>query len=77
MNKRLKRGETWAKSQIVRCIEAFDTEITEEKIITDNRNIDCVVEEIAKRSGVTLLPDNRTLLKKGIDRVITLIKHIR
>ncbi|MEY8417603.1 AAA family ATPase [Tissierella praeacuta] len=56
LNKRLERGETWAKSQIDRCIEVFNTEITEEKIITDNRSIDYVVEEIAKRSGVTLLP---------------------
>ena len=77
LNKRLERGETWAKSQIDCCIEVFDTEITEEKIITDNRNIDYVVEEIAKRSGVTLLPDKRTFLKKSIDRAITLIKHIR
>lgn len=77
LNKRLERGETWAKSQIDRCIETFNTEITEEKIITDNRSIDYVVEEIAKRSGVTLLPDKRTFLKKRIDRAITLIKHIR
>ena len=77
LNKRLERGETWAKSQIDSCIKVFDTEITEEKIITDNRNTDYVVKEIAKRSGVTLLLDKRTFLKKGIDRVITLIKHIR
>lgn len=77
LNKRLERGETWAKSQIDRCIQAFDTEITEEKIITDNRSIDYVVEEIAKRSGLTILPDKRTFLKKGIDRAITLIRHIR
>lgn len=77
LNKRLERGNTWAKSQIDRCIDAFDTEITEEKIITDNRSIDYVVEEIAKRSGLTLLPDKRTFLRKSIDRGITLIKHIR
>jgi len=77
LNKRLERGETWTKSQIDRCIEVFNTEITEEKIITDNKSIDLVVEEIAKRSKVTLLPDKRTYLKKWIDRVIVLIKHIR
>lgn len=77
LNKRLKRGETWAKAQIDSCIEAFDKKITEEKIITDNRSIDYVVEEIAKRSQLTLLPDKRTFLKKKIDRIITLIKHIR
>ncbi|MDX8046767.1 AAA family ATPase [Gracilibacillus sp. S3-1-1] len=77
LNKRLERGETWAKSQIDPCIEIFNTEITEEKIITDNKSIDSVVEEIAKRSGVNLLPDNRTYAKKMIDRMIVLIKHIR
>lgn len=77
LNKRLERGETWTKSQIDRCIEVFNTEITEEKIITDNKSIDLVVEEIAKRSKVSLLPDKRTYLKKWIDRVIVLIKHIR
>ncbi|WP_368654971.1 AAA family ATPase [Ornithinibacillus sp. 4-3] len=77
LNKRLERGETWAKSQIDRCIEVFNTEITEEKIITDNKSIDFVVEEIAKRSGMSLLLDKRTYLKKLIDRVAVLIKHIR
>ncbi|WP_353095653.1 hypothetical protein [Tissierella praeacuta] len=77
LNKRLERGETWAKSQIDRCIEAFNTEITEEKIITDNKSIDYVIEEITKRSGVTLLPDKRTFLKKIIDRATILIKYIR
>lgn len=65
LNKRLERGETWAKSQIDRCIEVFNTEIMEEKIITDNKSIDFVVEEIAKRSGISLLPDKRTYLKSG------------
>ena len=60
LNKRLERGGTWAKAQIDRCIEAFNTVITEEKIITDDKSIDYVVEEVAKRSGVTLLPDKRT-----------------
>ena len=77
LSKRLGRGNTWAKSQNARCIDAFDTEITEEKIITDNRSIDYVVEEIAKRRGLTLLPDKRTFLRKSIDRGITLKKHIR
>lgn len=77
LNKRLERGETWTKAQIDRCIHAFNTEITEEKIITDNTSIDFVVEEIAKRSKLTLLPDKRGDFKKGLDRIVTLIKHIR
>lgn len=77
LNKRVERGETWAKSQIDRCIQAFNTDITEEKIITDNKSIDFVVEEIARKSEITLLSDNRTYLKKMIDRTMILIKHIR
>lgn len=77
LNKRLERGETWTKSQIDRCIHAFHTDITEEKIITDNISVDLVVEEIAKRSNITLIPDDRTSLRKWLDRTMTLIKHIR
>ncbi|WP_080873826.1 AAA family ATPase [Oceanobacillus timonensis] len=77
LNKRLERGETWTKSQIDRCIQVFNTEITEEKIITDNKRMDTVVDEIAKRSKISLLPDKRTSLKKWVDRVIVLMKHIR
>lgn len=77
LNKRLEQGETWTKSQIDRCIHAFHTDITEEKIITDNISVDFVVEEIAKRSNITLIPDDRTSLRKWLDRTMTLIKHIR
>jgi len=77
LNKRLERGETWAKQQIDRCINAFDSIITEHKIMTDEKSVDNIIEEIAVKSGVTLLPDNRGRLKKKIDRVATLIRHIR
>lgn len=77
LNKRLERGDTWAKAQIDRCIYAFDNDITEEKIITDGRSIDSIVEEIVGRSGLTLSADNRTYLKKLADRAVTLIRHIR
>lgn len=77
LNKRLERGETWAKAQVDRCIHAFNTEITEEKIITDDKSVDEVVEEIAYRSNLKLLPDKRSRIKKWLDRKIVLLKHIR
>ncbi|WP_066190463.1 MULTISPECIES: AAA family ATPase [Gracilibacillus] len=77
LNKRLERGDTWTKAQVDHCIHAFNTDITEEKIITDNQRIDEIVEEIAARSDVRLLPDNRTSFKKWFDRMMVLIKHIR
>lgn len=55
LNKRLERDNTWAKSHIDDCIEIFNTEITEEKIITDDKNIDDVVETVVERSGNALL----------------------
>lgn len=55
LNKRLEWDNTWAKSHIDDCIEIFNTEITEEKIITDDKNIDDVVETVAERSGNALL----------------------
>lgn len=77
LNKRLARGETWAKTQVDRCIHAFNHEITEEKIVTDNKSVDAVVEEIATRSELPILPDQRHAIKKLLDRGATLIKHIR
>lgn len=77
LNRRLQRGDTWAKRNIDRCINAFDNHITEIKIITDEKSIDDVVEEIADKSGINLLPDRRGRLKKEIDRTIVLLRHIR
>lgn len=77
LNKRLQRGETWAKAQIDRCLHAFNHDIPDEKIITDHLSIDAVVQEIAARSGLALTPDNRSALKKWTDRIRTLIRHIR
>lgn len=62
---------------IDRCIHAFDHVITETKIMTDEKSIDDVVEEIAAKSGITLLPDKRGRIKKEIDRAVAMIKHIR
>lgn len=77
LNKRAKIGETWAKAQVDRCLEAFNTTIADEKIVTDRKPVDLVVEEIAARSGLQLPPDKRSRLKKEADRLLTLIRHIR
>ncbi len=77
LNKRLERGNTWAKAQIDRCTYAFNHYIMEEKIITDNKSIDNIVEELAEKSGLTLVGEKRSRFKKLIDRSITLIRHIR
>lgn len=77
LRKRLERSPAWAKSQIDRCLHAFNHDITGEKIITDNKGVDRIVEEIAKKSGLTLLPDNRSSFRKMLGRWVTWVKHIR
>ncbi|GAA0356043.1 AAA family ATPase [Bacillus horti] len=77
LNKRLERGDSWAKAQIDRCLHSFDHIITEEKIMTDKLAPERVVEEVAGRSGLELEPDRRSKVKKLMDRALVLIKHIR
>lgn len=74
---RLGRGDAWAKGQLERCLYAFDSEITEEEIVTDDKSVQEVVEAVAARAGLTLLADNRPRWRKSIDRAVTLLKHIR
>lgn len=62
LNKRFKWFNSWGKAQIDRCLHAFHHDITHEKIETDYLIVEQVVEEIAKRSGLTLLPAKRSLL---------------
>jgi 2-phosphoglycerate kinase len=77
LNKRAKIGESWAKSQIDNCIKSFNENITESKIYTDKLSIEEVVEIIAQKSNLSLLKDRRSKIKKLIDRIVVLIKHIR
>ncbi len=51
---RLEGKSSWAAQQIERCISAFDTDITEGKIDTENMSICDVAETIAKECGIKL-----------------------
>ncbi|MDY3367467.1 AAA family ATPase [Zhenhengia yiwuensis] len=77
LRKRLEYETSWAAQQIDRCLVAFQNEITEGIIQTDAMTIDEVVLEIARRSNLTLVPDRRSAIKKKLDRIYTMIKHIR
>ncbi|WP_232695628.1 AAA family ATPase [Brevibacillus daliensis] len=66
---------SWAAQQIDRCLAAFDQEITETIIHNDDKSISWTVEEIARQSGLTLLPDTRSAWKKSMDRLLVKIKH--
>lgn len=77
LRSRLEGEKSWAAQQIDRCLLAFSKEITETKIMTDGKSIDEVVDEIAKQSGLTLEVDQRSRLRKKIDRFKVTFKHIR
>lgn len=68
--------EQFAVDGIERCLAAFDTEITEGLICTDNRSVDEVAEEIARLAGLTLNPSDGSV-KKRWERVKTWFRHIR
>lgn len=68
---------SWAAQQIDRCIAAFDNDITEHKIYTDNMSIYQVVDEIAQYAHIPLSEDKRGTLHRLIDRIITQYRHIR
>ena len=77
LKKRLEFGNTWGRQRMKQCMNAFELEITEEKIITDHRSVDSIIEEIAQKSGLSLLPDKRGPLKKQADKIFALIRSIR
>jgi len=80
--KRLKKRsvgkpDAFAMQSIDGCLHAFDTRITDIKIMTDDMSIDGVVAEIAEQCGIVLNPDKRPRIKRLFDRFATWIKHIR
>lgn len=74
---RLEGKNSWAARQIDRCITAFQEDITEIKIHTDHMSIFQVVETIGELSGISLLEDRRSGLKRRFDRLVTKCRHIR
>ena len=74
---RFESSSSWGARQIDRCLNAFEQDITERKIYTEDLNIYEVVDQIASVSGLTLCEDHRNRFRKKIDRLITQFRHIR
>lgn len=74
---RFERSSSWGAQQIRRCLDAFEHEITEQKILTDHLSVDEVVEAIAALSGLPLAKDRRNGLQKRLGRLATQYRHIR
>ncbi len=73
----MREKNSWGFKQIDRCITSLADEAFGEKIETDYLSIDGVVEIIAAKANLVLKEDNRSHLKRRIDRIKTQIKHIR
>lgn len=74
------RGEgknSWAASQLNRCVELLADKAFQEHIETDELSIDEVVEEIARRSKLDIKNDPRSQLKKKWHRLMVMKRHIR
>lgn len=65
LNKRFEWFNSWGKAQIDRCLHAFHHDITHDKIETSHLTVEQVVEEVAKRSGLTLLAVKRSLFVRA------------
>lgn len=73
---RLSREE-FAVRAIGKSLAFFASRPGEEKILTDCLTVDQVVVEVAARCGLVLKEDGRSGLKRRLDRVGTLLGHIR
>src|SRR5699024_9369531 len=81
LEKRLQsRGESknsWGAKQIDRCMQGLSNDVFQYRIDTENITIESVVEIIASKSNIQLLPENRNKFRKKWGRIKTQLKHIR
>lgn len=68
---------SWAAQQIDRCLEGLSHEVFHEHLATDHMSIGEVVDTIAAKCGLSLLPDSRTALRRQFDRALSKWKQIR
>lgn len=81
LSRRLRRrGEgqaSWAHAEIDRCVAALRDRRFAEHIPTDDRSIDELVEEIAARTGLTLVHGRQTIGLRHVTRWVVQLRHIR
>lgn len=61
-------ADSWPARQIDRCTSALSGETFRHHIDTDDMTIECVAEEIALLSGISISPDRRSGMRRRIDR---------
>jgi predicted kinase len=71
------RDETWAMEQIDRCVAALESERFAEHVVTDDRTLDDVVEDIAARAGLPLPGARLNRVRYQVRRAAVGLRHIR
>ncbi|MFT4246151.1 MAG: AAA family ATPase [Micrococcaceae bacterium] len=74
--KGVRRFDKEPMRRLDKCLKAFETVITQEKIDTVNKSIDEVVEEIAYICNLRLRPDSRSKVRKELYRAKLLISQL-
>ena len=74
---RLERPGSWGYRQIGRCLDAFTTQVTEEKVDTDGLDIRQAAEKVGALCGLALPEDKRGPARRRLDRLATQLRHIR
>ncbi|WP_062110600.1 AAA family ATPase [Bacillus niameyensis] len=76
LKKRFEGKKSWAYQQMEGRLKSLEDEKFKEHLQTDSMSVEEVVEAIARGSGLDLLPDHRSGLKKKIDRLTVKLKEI-
>lgn len=74
--KRLEGKKSWAYQQMEKRLESLSENVFQEHIQTDLLSIEEVVNTIAAKSFITLLPDSRTKLRSNVDRLRVQLKEM-
>lgn len=74
---RLEGPNSWGARQIERCLRAFETQVTQERVDTEGLTVEQAAGKIGALCGLALAEDRRGPVRRGLDRLATKIRHIR
>lgn len=67
----------WSVRQIPHCLSGFENPVFENQICTDGLSVEQIIDTIAARSHLELLPDHANPLQKWLRRKKVQFQHIR
>ncbi|MGN7479320.1 AAA family ATPase [Solibacillus silvestris] len=76
LKSRFEKKNSWPEQQIERCMEGLEHETFDGRIDTNNLSIEQVAELIAAKLQISLHHDERSSLKKRLDRFVMRVKRI-